>query len=186
MKGHHMQENWILIGRYIAVIVASLLLGMALSSMELFVKTAVANTRLSASDIVRFLGYGGALVVFWLMVQRLTMILAQQGGRWSTLQHVLLPLGTLIVVSAAYSVLLPVLAPLMSAGMKQFYNWIFILATIAAAIWLIVAMFNQSSSITEMLIGHLAKDKGNMRQCGPCGTVNPPSAKFCMQCGQAL
>lgn len=185
MKGHHMQENWILIGRYIAVIVASLLLGLALSSMELFENTAVASNKLSASDIVRFLGYGGALVVFWLMVQRLTMILAQQGGRWGTLQHVLLPLGTLIVVSAAYSVLLPVLAPLMSANMKQFYNWVFILATIAAAVWLIVAMFNQSSSVTEMLIGHL-KDKGNARPCGQCNTANPPSAQFCAQCGQAL
>ena len=180
-----MRENWILIGRYVAVMIASLLLGLVLGNMDLFEKTAVVHHRLSASQLVRFLGYGGALVVFWLMVQRLTMILAQHGGRWRTLQHMLLPLGTLIVVSAAYSVLLPVLVPLMSVGMRHFYNWTFIIATIGAAAWLIVAMFNQSSSVTEMLIGHLS-DRASTQKCDACGATNPPTAKYCQQCGQAL
>jgi ribosomal protein L40E len=182
-----MRNNWILVGRYIAVIIASLLVGVILGNMDLFEKTSIGDTRLTASQIVRFLGYGGALVVFWLAVQRVTFILNQQGGRWSSLQHVLLPLGTLIVISAAYSVLLLVLDPLMDRDMKGIYNWVFILATIASAVWLIVAMFNQSSSLTEMVMGNLLDEQQSDEQkCGACGAKNPKGAKFCARCGQAL
>jgi len=159
-----MKENWILVGRYVAVIVTSLLLALALGSMDLFQQTPVVRGRLDAADVVRFLGYGGALVVFWLTVQRLTIILAQLGGRWGALTHVVLPLGSLITVSAAYSVLLIVLGPLMGAGAKSIYNWLFIIATLAIAGWLIVAMFNQSSSLTEAIIGKVEKDQGDKPQ----------------------
>lgn len=155
-----MKDHWILIGRYVAVIVTCLLLGLTLGSMELFQKTAIVSGKLSASDLVRFLGYGGALVVFWLTMQRLTILLSQLGGRWNALTQVVLPLGTLIVISAAYSVLLIVLGPIMNSAVKTAYNWIFIIATVGTAVWLIVAMFNQSSSLTEVIIGkaEAAKD----------------------------
>lgn len=186
MKELQAQENAVLFVRFVAVIVVSLLLGFALGSLELFEKTMVGSSKLSASHIVRFLGYGSALVVFWLMVQAATLLLARENGRWSPLQHVLLPLATLIVVSLGYSVLLEVLAPLMSHKVRQFYNWTFILGTISSAGWLLTAMYNQSSSLTDMLVKGLKKGEQNSRLCSPCGAANPDSARFCTQCGKGL
>ena len=154
-----MKEDWILVGRYVAVIITTLLLGSILGHTELFEKTAVIAGKLSAAQMVRFLAFGGALVVFWMTVQRLAILFAHIGGRWGALTHVVLPLGTLITVSAAYGVLLIVLSPVMDASVKNIYNWAFIIGTLASAGWLVVAMFNQSSSLTEAIIGKVEAQK---------------------------
>ncbi len=101
-----MNNSWNWAGRYLAVIVVTLILGAALGSMDLFEKTAVFSGKLTASHLVRFLGYATALVAFWLLGQRATLVLRQQHGRWSFLQHLILPVVSLVFVAAAYSVLL--------------------------------------------------------------------------------
>ena len=153
-----MNEHWILIGRYVAVIITCMLLGATLGHMELFEKTTVVSGKLAASHLVRFLGYSGALAVFWLTMKRLTVLLAHLGGRWNALTQVVLPFGALVGLSIAYSVVLIVVGPLMNSALSTAYNWLFIVATVAAAVWLIVAMFNQSSSLTELIIRKAEKE----------------------------
>src|SRR5665647_99492 len=144
-------EGWNWIGRYIAVIVIALILAAAIGSMELFIKTSVFGGKLNASHLVRFLGYGAALAAFWMLGQRSTIALQQHGGRWSFMQHLILPVVSLIVVSIAYTVALLILSPMMNAALHNIYNWVFIIAILACAVWVVMAVLGQSASLTSAL-----------------------------------
>jgi hypothetical protein len=175
-------------GRYIAVIGIAVILAAALGSMTLFTGTTVINKKLTAAHVVKFLGYGAALTVLWLWGQRATIVLARQGGRWGVLEHLILPVVSLIVIASAHSVLLLVLRPIMDASLRNVYNWVFIAAIIGAAAWLVTALFNQSSSLTEAFTSSaskwLAPQKG--QRCSKCGAVATGKASFCAECGTKL
>jgi hypothetical protein len=102
---------------------------------------------------VQFLGYGAALVALWLLGQRATVVLQKQGGRLGVLQHLILPLVSLVVVSLAYSVVLLLLKPFLGATVLSIMNWTFIVAILACAGWLVMAVLNQSAPLTELLTG---------------------------------
>ena len=178
--------NWNWVGRFVAVIVLALVLGAAIGGMPLFAKTFLVSGKLNAAQVVRFLGYGTALVVFWILGQRLTMALRQQqGSRWAVMQSLILPIVTLIVVSALYSVILLVLGPLLVGALQKIYDWVFILAIIACAIWLIMAVLGQADALTEALAGsaHGAKQ---LAVCASCGAGSDTGATHCGQCGKEL
>lgn len=177
-----LNTNWNWVGRYVAVIVVSLILGAALGGMPLFAKTYLISSKLSAGQVVRFLGYSTALVAFWVLGQQLTAVLRKQAGRWAVLHNLILPVVTLIVVSAMYSVLLLVLMPMLDATLYKIYNWTFILAIIACAIWLIMAVLGQSDALTEAFIGA----PSSSTVCAACGAGNPADALHCKQCGKSL
>jgi len=141
--------NWV--GRYIAVIVIALILAAAIGSMELFIRTSVFGGKLNAAHLVRFLGYGAALAAFWMLGQRSTIAVQQHGGRWSFMQHLILPVVSLIVVSVAYTVALLILSPMMNAALHNIYNWVFIIAILACAVWVVMAVLGQSASLTSAL-----------------------------------
>lgn len=176
-----MQKEWSWIARYIAAIFVAVVLAAALGGMKLFVTTTVLDSRLAAAQIVKFLGYGGALVVFWLLGQRATVVLSRQGGRWAFLQHLLLPAVSLIVAASAHSVLLMVLQPIMGQSLRNTYDWAFIALIVGTAGWLVTALFNQSSSLTEAFA--LATPQ---RNCAECGAAADETAQFCPQCGVRL
>lgn len=176
-----MSNAWNWVGRYVAVIVVTLILAAALGSMDLFQKTAVFGGKLTAAHLVRFLGYTAALTAFWLLAQRATIFLRQQGGRWSSLQHLILPVASLIFVASAYSVMLLLLKPFLEGSLHNIYNWIFILAILAAAGWLVMAVLNQSSLLTEAFTS-----SGNGKVCPACGASCGVTEKFCNQCGKEL
>lgn len=179
--------NWSWVGRYVAAIVLAVILAGAIGGMDLFQSTSVMGRKLSASHIVRFLGFGTALVVLWLLAQQAVIQFGKQGGRWGFLQHLILPLVTLIVVACAHGVILLVLRPLMDAELRQLYNWLFIAGIIASCAWLVMALFNQSSSLTEALTSVGARlEPGSVRRCRQCGAPGDQSARFCAQCGTSL
>ena len=181
-------SDWSWAGRYVAVIVVALALGSAIGSMELFAKTSVVSGKLTAAHLVRFLGYGTALAALWMLGQRSTIALQQHGGRWSFLQHLILPVVTLIVVSSAYSVTLLVLKPLLEAALLNIYNWVFIVAILACAVWVVMAVLGQSASLTKALTSAAERlgASGNAKACAACDTNNEAAAKFCKQCGNAM
>ena len=181
--------NWNWVGRYAAVIVVALVLAAAIGEMPLFGKTFLVSGKLNAAQVVRFLGYGTALIVFWIFGQRLTMVLRQQqGSRWAAAYNLILPIVTLIVVSALYSVILLVMKPLMDVTLQRIYDWTFILAIIACAIWLIMALLGQSDALTEALIGASRKTalSGRAVACASCGASNDAGATHCGKCGKEL
>ena len=176
-----MNSSWNWVGRYVAVIVVTLVLAAALGSMDLFEKTTVFSGKLTASHLVRFLGYASALTAFWLLGRRATIFLRQREGRWSFLQHLILPVVSLIFVAAAYSVLLLLLRSFLDTTLHNLYNWIFIVAILAAAAWLVMAVLNQSGSLTEVFTS-----SGKGRVCPECGADCEAEARFCKYCGHNL
>lgn len=151
--------NWGI--RYVATIIVVLVLAAVLGSMDLFAKTTIAKKALSAAKLVHFIGYGAALASFWMLGKHLSAVCRQFGGRWAFLQHLILPTITLIVISASYYVVLPVLQPFMNHSMHNVYKWLFILAIIACSIWLVAAVLGQSNSITEAIVDGYRKPRTN-------------------------
>lgn len=144
-------KDWMWMGRYLLVIVIALLLGAAIGELSLFKQTTLGTPKLTAAKVAQFLGYGGALLLFWLLAQRAGRELYGQGGRARFVSFVVLPLATLIIVLIAYNVLLILGGALMSQTVRKIYNWIFVLGTTASAIWLAVALFRHADSMLELL-----------------------------------
>ena len=57
-------RSWTWIGRYALVLLAAALLGAAISELPVFKQTTLGTPKLPAAALARFLGYGGALVIF--------------------------------------------------------------------------------------------------------------------------
>jgi amino acid permease len=181
-----MNENWQWVGRYVAVILIAVILAASLGSMNLFESTKL-GTKLTAAHIVQFLGFGAGLAVFWLLGQRASIEFRKQGGKWEFLRHIVLPLVTLIVVASAHGVILLVLRTLMDAEQRNLYNWLFIGGIIAAAAWLVVALFNQSSSLTQAVTSAAQRSEpGSAAACPHCGARTEAGAHFCSRCGGSL
>ena len=143
-----MNERWIWVIRYVVVIALALVLGAVLGEMALFKTTKLGKTGLNAAHFAQFLGYGGALLVFWLFARRAAGELDGRDPRWNPVKSIALPLATLIVVACMQAVLLLVLGPLMSKAWHQAYNWVFIAAIMASAAWLVAALLTGSASLS--------------------------------------
>ncbi len=141
-----MNERWNWLIRYAVVIVVAMLLAALLGSTDLFNKTRLIAKGLSASHLVRFLGFGGALAVLWLGAYRASGLLQQLGERWRIVTALVLPLATLIVVASAHPVMLLVVAPLMDKSLREIFDWIFIAAIVGSAGWLLFSMFSGTGS----------------------------------------
>ncbi len=141
-----MNERWNWLPRYAVVIVVALILAAALGSTDLFTKTRLIGKTLSASHLVRFLGFGGALAVLWLAAYRATAVLHEQGERWRIVQSLVLPMATQIVVAIAHPVMLLIVQPLMDKSLRQIFDWVFIASIVGSAGWLLMCMFNGSGS----------------------------------------
>ena len=180
--------DWNWTGRYLAVILVALILAAAIGNMELFAKTTIISGKLSAAHLVRFLGYGGALAAFWMLGQRSTIALQQHGGRWAFLQHLILPVVTLIAVAVAYSVVLLVIKPMMNTSLNNAYNWMFVIAIMACAVWVVMAVLGQSASLTAAFTSAPEQPgtTGSSKSCPACGTSCGEAEKFCKQCGKEL
>lgn len=129
--------------RYLLVIVVTLVLGTALGELGFFQKTSIDVLKLNAANLVRFLGYGTALALLWLLARRAGQVLKAHGGWQEHASHFVLPLATVVIVPAAHPVLLLVLGGLMGAELRKTYDWLFILGTLAAAVWLVLALYKR-------------------------------------------
>lgn len=148
-----MSERWVWLVRYAVVILIALVLGTALGATDLFSKTHLLNKGLSASHLVRFVAYAGALAVMWMAAYRSTALIRDMGQRWRLLDVILLPLATLIVVASGHAVLLLVLNAMLDRPLRLIYDWTFILGIVGSAAWLLVALFNESVSRNGSVAG---------------------------------
>ena len=153
-----MAKNWIWIGKYVFVIVVALILGAALGNLALFKGATLGSHRLTAAALVQFIAYGGALALLWLLGLRLARQLRDGGGSSANLSTMTLALMTLIVVASAYAVLMQFIHPFLSHQLRPFIVWVFIVGTIAAAVWLVWAIFTDSEALIEA-IGKAASRK---------------------------
>ena len=152
-----MNERWSWIVRYAVVIAAALALGAAFGEMALFKTTRLGKTGLTAANLVQFLTYGVALAILWLAARRAAALLPADDVRWNVLKSTLVPLTTLIVVSAGQAVLLIIAGPLMSKAWHQTYSWISVTAIILSAAWLLAAVLTGSASLAPLFGGRVPR-----------------------------
>jgi len=179
-----MAEPWNWFIRNAALMLFAVVLAATLGATELFRTTSVIGRELTASDLVRFVGYGAALVLLWLTARNATVVLRERGGRWGALAHLLLPLASLAVVAAAYEVFLLVLDPLMGRAWHQVYNWIFIAGIAGSAGWLVLALFDEK--VLQQLVNGASAPRRPAVTCRSCGAPLSRSARHCGRCGTAV
>ena len=136
-------RKWMM--EYGVAMVATFLFAVILGKIPLFRGTAV--WKLHASDLVQFIGYGGALVIAWFGARQLA---ADPPKDWAWIipyRALILPVTTLAIVAMSYGVLLFVCDPFMSKTGKGIYNWIFIVGIVASIVWLILSWVKKSASL---------------------------------------
>ena len=146
-----MHRPWGWAVQYGIAILLALLLGAILGSIPLFQETTLAGTKLRASHFVEFVGYGSALLLFWLAAYQATSQIPDDRNGLSVLRHLATPLLTLLVVTIAYNLCLLLADPLLGRTGKAIYNWAFVIGMISAAVWLIMAWVNHSEPLFESL-----------------------------------
>jgi hypothetical protein len=144
-------NNWIWIGKFLIVIAAALVLGEALGSLALFKTATLGTPKVTAGSLVRFFAHTGALVMLLMLGQRLAQQIRALGGGVARLADPVLALITLIVTASAYVVIINFSAPFLGEGIRTMLNWTFILGILAAAVWLVWALFQNSEAVMEAI-----------------------------------
>jgi hypothetical protein len=127
-------RRWMM--EYGVAMILAVLCALILGHLPLFREATVG--KLHASDLVQFLGYGGAIVLAWFGARQLA---GEPPEDWKWLvpyRALILPMTTLVIVGLAYEVLLYACEPFLGKGGKDVYNWVFVLGLIACCAWLIV------------------------------------------------
>ena len=185
-----MAKMWGWLVQYGSGIIFALLLGVILGSIPLFKETSLGNTKLTASGIVQFMGYGSALLLLWLLGQRVAMELREEGKGLSFLRQVITPLVTVIVVSAGYNVVWLLVGPFLGPTGKTIYNWLFVVGIIGSASWLAVVWFHHSPLLFEYLQElEQAGKRGTRRHgltCPECGVPVAAGMEYCGKCGKRI
>jgi len=126
-------RKWLM--EYGVAMIMAIFFAAVLGHLPLFRETTVG--KLHASDLVQFIGYGGALVIAWFGARQLA---AEPPDDWKWImpyKALILPVTTLMIVAVAYGVLLYVCHPFLSKAGKGIYNWIFIVGIVSTSAWLI-------------------------------------------------
>src|SRR5215210_1277325 len=121
LGGHMKVRQWAT--EYGAAIGLTVFFAMVLGQVPLFRETSVGKLR--ASDLVQFLGYGGALTIAWLSARRLGDDFPEAWKWMAPFKGALLPLMTLVTTTLLYSLLLLICEPFLGKAAKTMYNWIF-------------------------------------------------------------
>jgi hypothetical protein len=135
-------RKWMM--EYGVAMILTFLFAVILGHIPLFRETAVG--KLHASDLVQFIGYGGAMIIAWFGARQLA---AEPPDDWKWLmpyRALILPVATLTMVAISYGVLLYVCEPFMSKSGKTVYNWFFIAGIVAASVWLIMTWVMKCAS----------------------------------------
>jgi hypothetical protein len=175
-------RSWTWVGRYALVLLAAALLGAGIGELPVFKQTALGTPKLPAATLARFLGYGGALVIFALIGQRAAGQFRRSGNGTAHLAFLLLPLTALIVLSIGYDIVLAILHPFLGPAHKDLYNWLFVLGISAASVWLVAALYRHSEGLVELFNTTRPRSSAS---CESCGAALDEQAKFCAACGKA-
>jgi len=127
-------RKWMM--EYGVAILLAVICAVVLGHLPLFREATIGKIR--ASDLVQFVGYGGAIVFAWMGARQLAV---DPPDDWKWLvpyRALILPLTTLIIVGLAYEVLLYACEPFLGKPVKEVYNWTFVIGLVACCAWLIV------------------------------------------------
>lgn len=137
--------------QYGSTVLLLLLLGSTAATIPLFTDTALAGTKLAASNLVEFIGYGGALLIVWLMGRKAWEQLVRNGSGFAFLRPLGAPCTVLLGVSASYKILLTLVGPFLEKSDRLAYNWIFVFLILTTTLWLIHTWFHKSAPLLDSL-----------------------------------
>lgn len=120
-----------------------------LGQVPLFRETAVG--KLHASDLVQFLGYGGALAIGWFSARNLASDPPEDWKWLVPFRALVLPLATLVTMGLSYGVLMLICEPFLSKAGKGIYNWTFIVGIVGSAVWLIFTWIQKSAPLVAAM-----------------------------------
>jgi hypothetical protein len=127
-------RKWMM--EYGVAMLLAVLCTVVLGHLPLFREATVGKLR--ASDLVQFIGYGGAMLFAWMGARQLAMD-PPEDWRWLVpYRSLILPLTTLLIVALAYEVLLYACEPFLGKAGKEVYNWTFVIGLMGCCAWLIV------------------------------------------------
>jgi hypothetical protein len=135
-------RKWMM--EYGVAMVLTFLFAVILGHIPLFRETTVG--KLYASDLVQFIGYGGALLIAWLGARQLVAEPPDDWRRLLPYRALILPVTTLVIVAISYGVLLYVCNPFLSKSGKGIYNWSFIVGIVATSAWIVVTWVRKCAS----------------------------------------
>jgi hypothetical protein len=144
-------NKWMWIGKFLIVIAAALVLGEVLGSLALFKSAMLGTAKVTAGSLVRFIAQAGALVLTFMLGQRLTEQIRALDSGMARLADPVLALVTLIITVSAYLVLISFSARFLSEGVRTMLDWVFILGILAAAVWLVWTLFQNSEAVMEAI-----------------------------------
>jgi hypothetical protein len=127
-------RKWMM--EYGVAMILAVVCAVILGHLSLFREATIG--KLHASDLVQFIGYGGAIVLAWFGARQLS---DEPPEDWKWLvpyRALILPVTTLVIVGLAYQVLLYACEPFLGKGGKDVYNWVFVVGLIACCVWLIM------------------------------------------------
>jgi hypothetical protein len=176
--------DWLWLAHYGIAILLALVLTAILGNFPLFRETFLPETKLRASDLVGFIGYGGALVLFWLVGKRVTAQLEPLPPKISFLHPVVMPAVMFIVLSIGYNVLLLLTAPFLNRFGRTLYDWAFMIGMVSMSLWLTLAWLRHSVPLLESL-GQPALHTSEI-SCPRCNALLVHFGKFCGECGARL
>ncbi len=146
-------KEWFWVGKYLIVIVAALLLGAVLGSLDPFRNATIGSAHVAAGALVQFVAQSGALAMLWALGVRHSGQLRLGRGRAAHLSSSVLALVSLIVVASFYGVLLHFITPFLTQDLKPYIDWGFISAILGTSAWLLWSLFTHSEAFL------LANDK---------------------------
>lgn len=144
-------KPWVWLVQYGITVLLLLMLGSTAGTIPLFKDTALAGTQITASNLVAFIGYGGAVLMVWLMIRKMLAQLLPNRSAFTFLRPLGAPFNTLLGVSASYKLLLTLLGPSLGKADRLAYNWVFVSLILAATLWLIRTWFLKSAPLLDSM-----------------------------------
>jgi hypothetical protein len=197
-------ERWVWAIQYGVGVLVMLALTALLGNSHLFQSAPLGRSDLSASSLVRFLGDSAALMLLWLMARRATRELRDEGGWQALVRAIAVPFATLMILLIGYGVPLFVLGPMLNDAGLAAYHWLFVIAVIAAALWLALVVYEHAlllttvaSTVARAVPRHLESESesasatalpstgteaSRTRRCGQCGRELASDARSCSYC----
>lgn len=177
-------DDWWWMVPYSVAVLLALVLASVLGNFPIFRHTFLPATKLSAADLVGFIGYAGALSLFWTVGKRTAIQLDNYPVTFAFLRPVVMPTVMLVILSIGYYVALLLAGPFLGRSAQIAYDWIFIVGLVAASFWLTLSWLRYSVPLLESA-GKLTAPIPQI-SCPRCNALLINAAKYCGECGARL
>jgi hypothetical protein len=171
---------WYWLANYVVALGLAVILAGILGDAPLFTATTFGETALSASRLVQFVGYGAAVVLFWLLGFRVAAQIPDTPLLAAIIRRLMTPLVTLVSCSGLYKILLLIGDPFLTKTGRQLYDWTFVLLIMASAAWVTMAAFWMAQQPAEEVSVQDEED------CPQCRTALTSGMRFCGACGATV